>query len=240
MNRIGWLFGIVFIGMTRCTTETVVDQGIGKVLVVGAMKNVMWQGKLGGVINLDTLQPKAGLYGLGPKSYLQGELLINDGVAFLSTVVSDTTMKVEKMAGLEAPFFVYGHVKEWQEVRLPEGIMDIKQIEQFVDSQSKSSIRPFVFKLIGKIRKADIHIQNLPEGTQVSSPKEAHQGQVNYLLTEEEVEIIGFFSTEHHGIFTHHDSNVHMHLITKDQTKMGHLDQIELDGKQMLLYLPKK
>ena len=39
----------------------------------------MWKGELSGTINLDTISNKKGLYGLGPESYLTGELLINNG-----------------------------------------------------------------------------------------------------------------------------------------------------------------
>ena len=67
-----------------------------------------------------------------------------------------------------------------------------------------------------------------------------HQGQTNYMLENSEVEIVGFFSTEHKGIFTHHDSNVHMHLITTDRKKMGHLDKVFFGNGSMKLYLPKK
>jgi acetolactate decarboxylase len=72
----------------------------------------------------------------------------------------------------------------------------------------------------------------------VSSPEDAHKGQTNYNLKNEEVVIIGFFSTEHKGVFTHHDSFLHLHLITKDERKMGHLDMAEFN--EMELYLPKK
>jgi hypothetical protein len=60
----------------------------------------------------------------------------------------------------------------------------------------------------------------------------------HYNYQNEDAEIIGFFSTEHKGVFTHHDSFLHMHLITKDESKMGHLDELKI-GK-MKLYLPKK
>lgn len=66
---------------------------------------------------------------------------------------------------------------------------------------------------MGTVASAVIHIQNLPLGTKVSSPEEAHQGQRNYLIEEESVEVVGFFSTKHQGVFTHHNSFVHMHLI---------------------------
>ena len=87
--------------------------------------------------------------------------------------------------------------------------------------------------------KADIHIQNLPEGTPVSSPQEAHQGQTNYVLENRKVEIVGFFSKEHQGVFTHHDSFVHLHLITQDRRQMGHLDEMLLGKGDKRLFLPK-
>jgi len=121
---------------------------------------------------------------------------------------------------------------------LPEEVTNIPSLERFIDSQTKKAKRPFVFKLLGEISSADIHIQNLPPGTNVSNPTEAHQGQVNYELEDESVEIIGFFSTMHQGIFTHHDSFLHMHLISKDRQKMGHLDALEIEKGKVKLFLP--
>jgi acetolactate decarboxylase len=209
-----------------------------EVTIVGAMKNVMWNGELGDRINLDTISNKKGLYGLGPENYLTGELLINGGKSYVSKVTSDSTMTVEKRFDVSAPFLVYANVTEWHEIELPSTITSIKDIENLIDEKTPDFKRPFAFKMTGKLAKASIHIQNLPQGTKVSSPKEAHQGQTNYALKDEEATIIGFFSTEHKGIFTHHDSNVHLHLITKDERKMGHLDELEIET--MKLYLPKK
>ncbi|WP_439152013.1 acetolactate decarboxylase [Winogradskyella sp.] len=207
------------------------------VISVAAMKDVMWKGQLHGKINLDTIKKKKGLYGLGPNAFLDGEILINDGVTYVSQVTSDSTMVVEKNNTVEAPFFVYANVNEWEQIALPDAIKTIKDLELFIDSKTKDKKRPFAFKLIGSIENGIIHVQNLPKGVKVSSPKEAHQGQVDYNLGYEEVEIIGFFSTEHQGIFTHHDSYLHMHLITKDLGTMGHLDDVSF-GK-ITLFLPK-
>ncbi|MFK7833369.1 MAG: acetolactate decarboxylase [Winogradskyella sp.] len=208
------------------------------VKVVGAMKNVMWKGELAGTIDLDTISNKTGLYALGPESYLTGELLINNGISYVSKVASDSTMTVAKTFNVSAPFLVYANVNAWEAIELEPNIKTINALEQFIDQKTQHFKRPFAFKLIGQVSKATIHIQNLPKGTKVSSPKEAHQGQTNYQINDEEVTIIGFFSTEHKGIFTHHDSNIHLHLITKDERKMGHLDAMEIEN--MTLYLPKK
>jgi acetolactate decarboxylase len=146
-------------------------------------------------------------------------------------------MSTEKTFNASAPFFVYANVNEWNEITLPEDIKSIKDIESYIDEKTKNQKRPFVFKLAGQVESAIIHIQNLPKGAKVSSPDEAHQGQTNFRIEDEGAEIVGFFSTQHQGVFTHHDSFLHMHLITLDELKMGHLDEIEL-GK-MKLYLPQ-
>lgn len=235
-------FGLLTIGWISCnstseekkTTKTVTHP---EIKIVGAMKNVMWKGELGSSIDLDTISDTKGLYGLGPVSYLRGELLINNGKSYVARVISDSTMTVEKTFETSAPFLVYGKVEQWDEIEIPSDLKTIRDIEQFLDKSTTEIKRPFAFKLIGQVSSATIHVQNLPIGTKVSSPAEAHQGQANYPIENEEAEIIGFFSTEHQGVFTHHDSFLHMHLITKDEGKMGHLDEIEI-GKMKLL-LPK-
>lgn len=231
---------LLFIAMIGCDSskkESSSDETYSDVQIVGAMKNVMWKGELGSSINLDTIANKKGLYGLGPESYLTGELLLMDGQSFVSRVTSDSTMAVEKTFDVSAPFLVYAHVNEWQEIKLPANIKTIPELEKFIDQKTAGSKRPFAFKLSGSVASAHIHVQNLPAGSKVSSPEEAHRGQTNYALQSEQVNIVGFFSTEHKGVFTHHDSFLHLHLITKDEKMMGHLDQVEM--VDMTLHLPK-
>ncbi len=235
--------GLLVMGLMSCNARqkdnhTKDPETYADIKIIGAMKNVMWKGELGGILHLDTIADKNGLYGLGPVRYLTGELLINNGKCYVSKATSDSTMTVEERFDVQAPFFVYGHVTDWHDVELPPKVKTIQDLEEFIDEKTSDFKRPFAFKLAGRVSNALIHIQNLPEGTKVSSPEEAHQGQTNYNIENEEAEIIGFFSTEHKGVFTHHDSFLHMHLITKDERKMGHVDQLEIG--EMKLYLPKK
>ncbi len=243
MTNVKYFFSILLLGLIACSTsgkgsKIKSSKDYSNIKIVGAMKNVMWNGELAGNIQLDTISDKEGLYGLGPLSYLKGELLINNGESYVSKVISDTTMSVVKSFNVSSPFFVYTNETEWEENTLPVKVKNIKQLERYINEKTSKNNRPFVFKLKGKIDRAIIHIQNLPKGTKVSSPKEAHQGQTNYILENDTVEIVGFFSTEHQGVFTHHDSYLHMHLITFDESKMGHLDKIEIN--EMKIYLPKR
>lgn len=160
-----------------------------------------------------------------------------DGRSYQSTVMSDSTMKVEETYDISAPFFGYTHVAHWVEHALPKRVRS-KDLEEYLNTATIDKPRPFMFKVSGAIDQATIHIVNLPKGTTVRSPDEAHQGLKKYQLRNEQVDILGFFSTEHKAVFTHHDTFVHMHLITKDQSKMGHLDDIKFKRGAMKLELP--
>lgn len=233
---------ILFIIIQACSSPDE-KKGIEKrstedtaVMIAGTMRDVMWRGKLEPIISLDTINLTNNLYGIGPEDYLKGEILINDGNVYVSRVKSDGSMEVIKTDKIGAPFFVYGSVSKWRDINLDNNIATLNDLEGFMDSIARSVNVPFAFKLSGQVKSAKIHIQNLAPGTNVTSPEEAHSGQTNYMLSDEEVEIIGFFSRNHKGVFTHHDSNMHMHLITKDEKKMGHLDELEI--LDMVLRVP--
>src|SRR5690606_26071311 len=141
---------------------------------------------------------------------------------------------------IKAPFFGYANVPNWIEQALLENIETIAQLEVYLNEITQNSTRPFMFKLTGTVASANFHIVNLPDGTKVSSHDDAHQGMVNYEVRNEDCEIIGFFSTEHQTILTHHDTYLHMHLMTSDRQKMGHIDDVTFKKGAMKLYLPKE
>lgn len=207
------------------------------VSIVGAMRQTMMNGELVGKINLDSLQDRSDLYGLGPESYLKGEITIFEGRPYISRVTSDSTMSVQESFQTSAPFFVYSNVRNWKELPVSAEIRSEKDLEHLIDSLTQKIEEPFPVKVEARVKTAQIHVQNLPEGTRVSSPQDAHQGQVNYKLENENVYILGFFSREHQGVFTHHDSFIHLHLLTKDRLKMGHLDQAEFS--EIRIFLPE-
>lgn len=202
------------------------------------MRNVMWKGELQGTLRLDTLSDIPHLYGLGPLEYLTGEVLILDGHAYVATVWTDTTMLVEETFRVKAPFFGYAAVPRWTEHALPDSIRTLSQLEQYLHQTQVFRHPPFFFRLEGRVSQAIIHVVNLPKGAEVHSPDDAHRGQRNYRITAEPVEILGFFSTSHQAIFTHHDTFLHCHLITADHRKMGHLNEVMLQPGTVKLFLP--
>ena len=209
----------------------------GKVHITGEMRNVMWKGKLEGNIYLDTIENKSNVVGLGPLEYLGGEIIVMDGKSYKSIVMSDSSMEVVETFNMKAPFFAHANISNWSEELLDVDIQTIQQLESFLDNKLSGSSQPFMFKLAGFVKEATIHVVNLPVGAKVSSPNDAHKGQVKYQMEYQEAEIVGFFSKEHKGIFTHHDTYLHLHLMTKDKQMMGHLDELSIEKGKMRLFL---
>lgn len=55
------------------------------------------------------------------------------------------------------------------------------------------------------------------------------KAKVRFALERQTVEVIGFYSNRHRGIFTPGDANVHMHIKSADGRMSGHLENIHLD-----------
>lgn len=162
----------------RGQKQTSHNASAGSPKIIGAMKNVMHKGEMAGIIDIDTISNKQHLYGLGPVEYLTGEILLLDGKGYKSGVVDDTVMYVTETFAIKAPFLGYANIDRWTEVEIADSISTVNQLETMLDLTTKNFPRPFFFKLTATVDKAGIHIVNLPKGTKVSSPEEAHQGQI--------------------------------------------------------------
>ena len=186
------------------------------------------------------MQANCALHAYLRGDYLKGELMVVDGKSYKSTVSAKSSIRVEKTFSAKAPFFVYATINKWKEISLPDSVQTIPQLESYLDQSTKNHTRPFAFRLTTTLDKGEIHVVNLPSGTVVKSPEDAHQNQLSVKLKKQPAELVGFFSTEHKGIFTHHDSFVHIHLITTDQKKMGHVENMMLKKGATKLYIPEE
>lgn len=205
-----------------------------QVAVTGAMRKTMWEGRLAGLIALDSIA-KPGIYGIGPLEYLRGEITLVDGHCFVSTAESDSTMRVDERTDVKAPFFVRAQVSTWVDVPLPPEVVDLTSLDAFLTACSKDRTAPFAFRIDGPITEAHLHVMDLPPGIVIHGPDEAHASQKNFVLHHIDVQLVGFFSTQHKAVFTHHDTNIHVHLVTVDRSAMGHVEQLLLDPRRLRL-----
>jgi acetolactate decarboxylase len=213
----------------------------GDVKWIGEMRKVMRDGDLSGQVKLEALAKWPHLYALGPLEGLRGEITILDGKAAIATVADRKASVGEKFEG-KACFLVYAQVPEWREVELPaKGLDKAAYLESgILRIARKAEIdadKPFPFLLRGRVVKAKWHIVNKTDDAPFS-PKDHDKIKVPFEIEDREVEILGFYSEKHAGIFTHHDSNVHMHLKTADGKLSGHVDSV-VPGEGMRILLPK-
>lgn len=203
----------------------------------GSMKYAMWEGKHEGVIEISEFEGDEEMIAVGPLSGMSGEIMVSKGRSYVSKVISKTQMKVEETHEVSAPFLVFGQVEEWERIPLPAEVVSMSHLEAFIQDTTNSK-GPYAIRLEGRVSSARIHVNALPDGTPVSHPDDVHLHQVKYTLGPSDVEVVGFYSTQHKGIFTQHDSFLHLHLLTADKRMMGHLDEMVID--QMTLFLPVK
>jgi acetolactate decarboxylase len=211
----------------------------GEVKWTGEMRKVMRDGDLSGAVNLDALAKWPHLYALGPLEGLRGEVTIWDGKPSIAFHSDGKASISEKFEG-KACFLVYAQVPAWQDFELPaKGLDKAADLEACIQRIARKAEidtdKPFAFLLRGKVATAKIHIVNKTDDAPFT-PKDHDRIKVPFEMKDCAVEILGFYSDKHAGIFTHHDSNVHMHLKTADGKLSGHVDSVvPAEGVRILL-----
>jgi acetolactate decarboxylase len=209
-----------------------------QVNIEGAMHNVIKLGELKAVICTDTL-PKKHLYGMGPIENLRGEITIFDGIVYTAGIGSSGALEVGENKSACAPFLGWSHIPIWREYPLPDSIITNLMLQNFLEREQLNAGRAFFFRLSGRLTDAAIHVLNLPPGTKVEVPSDARKRQFNQRTGNIEADILGFFSTAHQRVFTHHDSFLHLHLLSKDRLLMGHADELRFSKGSLRLFVPE-
>ncbi|MEQ9424311.1 MAG: acetolactate decarboxylase [Cyclobacteriaceae bacterium] len=197
---------------------------------IGELRQIMHQGQFEARVKLDTLVKK-GTYGVGALDSLSGELFVIDGEVFRSEVENNSVITRRDQSS-KATLFVYSKVISWDTLEF-SGISDLETALGKTGDLST----PFAFQLIGDAI-VDYHVINFdPITTDLAQHKDgAYAGS----FKSEPVTILGFYSKNAKGVYTHHDSNLHMHVINADKSIMGHVDDIDIKNGTFKLLTPGK
>ncbi len=204
------------------------------VIATGAMRNTIFHGQTAGLLSVDSLT-RPGMYGLGPLEELRGELLLWDGNPYVATVDGLGAMILRTDSSVRAPFFVHQHVTEWLPVELPDTVQDLAGVDAFLTTWAAgSTAEPFAFTLVGAFTHLAVHILDVPEGTRIAGPDDMRPHKPHF-ETNGDAQVLGFFSTRHHRVFTHHDSNIHTHALAVDGGFMGHVEELRFAADKVEL-----
>ena len=232
---------ILIIGLFLFSSCSESKSKLFEVKFSGALKNFMMKGDVSAKIDLAQFKDKKNFYALGAIENLKGEIQIFNSKP-ANTFVQDSILVIDSSYKKKAALLVYAEVSEWTSIDIPDSISSFKQLEHFIDSQAKltqlNMSKPFPFLIDGSPKSFDWHVINWRDG----DTEHTHQKHINSGLhgtkLNSSAEMLGFYSDSHHAIFTHHTTNMHIHVKTNDGKIAGHLDGITLENG-MVLKLPK-
>ena len=232
-------FTLTILATFSCATAPDTDDHF-KVDYKGALKNIMHKGDLSSQANLTDFQDTEHFYALGAVENLKGEILILDSKTFISSV-QDQNLSISNSFNHKATLLVYASVDKWASSTIPDNISTYEDLEKHIEQTAKdngiNTEEPFPFLINGRAKSFDWHVIDWKDGDTVHSHEKHISSGFHGTLSNKDVEILGFYSNSHHAIFTHHTTNMHLHVKTTDNKTSGHLDGMTL-GQGMTLKLP--
>jgi alpha-acetolactate decarboxylase len=204
---------------------------------VGELHKVMMLGEDQGVISLEELKDKPNLYALGPLEGLNGEISVFNSEP-LSVTIREGKPVIEKTFDVRAPLLVWVQVPKWSEVSIPSSVRSLSDLDRFAaQSAAKAGLdttAPFPFRVTAHVEEISLHVVNR-QGRIVHGMQDHEKIHVKFPVTNTEVELIGFWSDHHQGIFTHMGSNVHVHGRTTDGGLSGHVEELTMGSGRLWL-----
>jgi len=212
-----------------------------EVKVAGEMKKIMRQADLSAHISLDTLINKPHIYGHGPAEGIKGEILIIDSKPYWCKVEAEQPVTIISQK-IKAAMLVYAQVPGWKQTTITDEIKDYasleKAVEKFASQNGQRLEEPFPFLIKGNINTASWHVIDWKE--EVTHTFDNHKQFAKYgRFSNEPVVLLGFYSNKHHSIFTHHTTNMHIHVMDEKKTIVGHLEDFSAGTGTLTLSIPK-
>ena len=190
----------------------------------------MLGGDLRGHVPLEPLAALTHLYALGPLEGVRGEVSIFGSVPSIARIEGDAVATASTWTA-RACFLVWAQVPRWSERTPRYPLADVDAIEREAVALARrtglDADRPFPFRVEGTAVEVTLHVLDKRDGLP-HNPERHEQAKVRRTLEHTPVELVGFYSRQHRGIFTPKESNVHVHLRTEDGRISGHLEAIGL------------
>ncbi len=204
----------------------------------GALRDFMHNGDISAKISLADLKNEPNLYALGAVENLKGEILILKSKPVIS-FVENGQLKFDNSFKKNAALLVFARVEKWQKIAIPKKIRTYSELEEFILGSARGNNidteEPFPFMLNGKVESVEWHVMDWKEGDTEHTPEKHKNSGLRGTLTDENVQILGFYSNKHRAIFTHHSTNMHLHLLSENEDVAGHLDEVVLSDSTILL-----
>ncbi|MTI41429.1 acetolactate decarboxylase [Fulvivirga lutimaris] len=224
------IYNLLFIMMVCLACES---KQAHEVKHYGTLRSIKHEGDVSGKVELDTLV-KTHLYGLGALAGIKGEITLIDGQTYVSKVI-DSTAVLGSTTNVEAALFVFSYVHEWDTVSVEGG--DDLELLISANLEERNDFAPTPFMIIGRPDMVDYHIVNLDPKSENKADHKA--GSFTDTIEKRQLTLVGFYANDAQGVYTHHDSNIHVHFVEESSSLTGHVDDVVLGEGEFKLLIPK-
>ncbi len=198
----------------------------GEVRWFGALRAMMHEGKTSAAVQLTDVSPGPHTYAVGALSELRGEVTIVDDRVWLSYPDGSTHLTTVGAPGDEgAALLVAAQVESWEWVVVErEMTLDALAEDLARHAVERKLTEPFVFRIDALFPRLELHVVDGSKIKPGTSPAEHHAAAVQLGSTNVPATLVGFYSTQHAGVFTHHGEATHIHAVLADPLVTGHVD----------------
>lgn len=195
-----------------------------QVHTIGTLRSVIHEGRIEARAPIKSLTGRR-TFALGALARLEGEFIVLDGKAFVSRPGDLESVVAAKDSVALA---VHAKVRSWRVMRVTQPISLAAMGDTLASRAAQFGLPvagPFPFLIEGGADSVQWHVADgskLPSGP---SSHEAHMAaSVRGVRDTDAVTFLGFYSDHHQGVFTHHDSPVHVHAYFPEDGLVGHVD----------------
>lgn len=213
--------------------------------VDGNFRHMMHTGETGGTVALETLTASSA-WGVGALAGLRGEVVIRDGAVLVSRGDDPDARLTPPEAGEEAVILAFGTAADWQSIQIPHD-MAPDRLTHFIEMQAKSlGLDPesgFPIRIQGRFPQLVWHVvtgETPAHGGHGAGHGGGHANSQSGMNLFDEAgatgEIIGVYSgAVLEGIASHPGERLHMHYVSEDEMRSGHVDEIMIPAGAVLL-----
>jgi acetolactate decarboxylase len=186
---------------------------------------------------LQQFKDKKNLYAVGPVAELDGEITAIAGKIYIARV-KDGKVITDSDLSTSASFLVWSEVGAWQPpVPLGARIEDPAQLERQIEALARKAgidtSNPFPFKVEGVFEWIEYHVLVPITHQQTQAGHSDAEKKLSSKMAD--AEIVGFFSKNHEGVFTHKGSLAHLHVVERNGNS-GHVDEIRASANVRLSF----
>ena len=212
----------------------------------GKFKEVVHKKGVKGVVDLKTVLAAPYAHAVGALKGGKGEITVIDSEVWLAygkDGLGRTQRRIPE--GEQAALLVTAQVRDWKQIVVPKRMFESELHDFILDKAERYGLntkKPFPFLIEGPLQDVRWHVINGPN-PEFKGYFKGHGGKLPFIQLEEHMEqtsgvIIGFYSANIKGVFTHPGESWHLHILIRDKERAGHVDEVVV-GKGAVLKLPQ-